>query len=205
MLAKEAEFVAIDFESTGSVPGYEVQPWQIGLVFITGGAVVSDCRFTSLLHVGDRPFNPYAPGRHASLRDELAQAPRLTDLWQTLRNWLVGRPLVAHNTSTERKLLGEAFPLHSPGPWIDTLDLARAAYPQLASHALEDLVGRLGLMTRVAAICPNLGPHDALYDAVACGVLLEHVLSLPTWCTASVDDLVSCKPNRRSAEYGDDR
>jgi DNA polymerase-3 subunit epsilon len=191
MLAREAEFVIIDFESTGSVEGYPVEPWQIGLVFFAKGSLAAECRYTSLLRVGDRPFNPYAPGRHAVLRDELARAPGLGDLWPALRPWLTGRPLVAHNTSTERKFLGEAFPLHPLGPWVDTLDLARRAYPQLRSHKLEDLTDRLGLTARIAELCPDLAPHDALYDAVASGTLLEHILALPTWQHATLTDVTS--------------
>lgn len=189
MRAREAEFVIIDFESTGSVEGYAVEPWQIGLVFFARGALAPECRYTSLLRIGNRPFNPYAPGRHAVLREELAHAPALGHLWPTLRPWLTGRPLVAHNTSTERKFLGEAFPLHPLGPWIDTLDLARRAYPQLQSHKLEDLTDRLGLTARVAQHCPDLAPHDALYDAVASGILLEHILALPSWQHATLADI----------------
>jgi DNA polymerase-3 subunit epsilon len=191
MLARDAEFVIIDFESTGSVEGYAVEPWQIGLIFFARGRVVTDCRYTSLLHIGARPFNPYTPGRHAVLRAELAAAAGLHDQWPTLRPWLTGRPLVAHHAATERKFLGEAFPLHPFGPWLDTLALSRAAYPRLRSHKLEDLTERLGLTPRVRTLCPDLEPHDALYDAVACGMLLEHILALPSWRDAELEDVIS--------------
>lgn len=187
MLVRDAEFVLIDFESTGSVEGHEVEPWQIGLAFFSRGRLVPECRYSSLLRVGPRPFNPYAPGRHALLRDELAAAPRLGELWPLLRPWLTGRPLVAHHAATEQKFLGEAFPLHPLGPWVDTLTLSRAAYPHLRSHKLEDLTDRLGLGDRVRELCPDLEPHDALYDAMACGVFLEHLLALPSWREIELD------------------
>ena len=193
MLACQTQFAVLDFESTGTVEAFANEPWQIGMVFFEAGNVQANCTFSSLLRVGQRPFNPYAPGRHALVREELAAAPLLADLWPVLSSWLLGRPLVAHHAATEQKFLGEAFPLHHFGPWVDTLELARIAYPHSASHRLEDLVAALGLGPRVASCCPLLAPHDALYDAVACAALLEHLLDLPHWQGIGVDDLVAAR------------
>lgn len=195
--AIEAELVAIDFESTGSVAEYANEPWQIGLLFIAAGKPSAEVAFTSLLRVGERPFNPYAPGRHAALREDLAQAPSLLDLWPTLNRWLLGRPLVAHNAATEKKMLEEAFPLHQFGPWIDTLELARMAYPRAATHKLEDLIDLLGLYEDVATLCPGRAPHDALFDAAACAVLLAHILALPHWHGVTMDDVIQARSSKR--------
>lgn len=193
MLARQVQCVVVDFESTGSVAAYANEPWQIGLVVLDAGRVAVERSYSRLLRVGPRPFNPYAPGRHALLREELAAAPPLADLWPELSPWLLGRPLVAHHAATERKFLGEAFPLHAFGPWIDTLELARIAYPHQSSHRLEDLVPTLGLTPRVQSLCPHLEGHDALYDAVACAALLEHLLDLPHWQEVSIADLAAAR------------
>lgn len=187
-LAAEARFVALDFETTGSVRGYPVEPWQVGFVRVESGRVCGE-PFESLLRIGDRPFNPHAPGRHALLRDRLAWAPAPGEQWPLWASWLMGVPLVAHNAGTERTLLRRLAPLHRLGPWIDTLALARRAYPSLASKALEDVVAALGLSARVASLCPGRGAHDALYDAFACAVLLEHFLALPGWERVTVEAL----------------
>ncbi len=177
----------LDFETTGAVRGWPVEPWQVGMVRVRGGRVVSEERREHLLRVSEeRPFNPRAPGRHARLRHELAQAPDLGLLWPELAPWVAGVPLVAHNVGTERSVLERAAPLHRFGPWIDTLRLVRQAYPQLASAALEDVVAALQLQPRLAALLPGRAPHDALYDAVACALLLEHFLSLPGWESVTV-------------------
>jgi DNA polymerase III epsilon subunit-like protein len=200
-----ATLTAIDFETTGSVPGWPNEPWQIGLYEFTlpsspdgqtpsldgqtafgqrglgrgapaarGGAEDPPRLFSSLLRVApDRPFNRYAPGRHALLRHEIAAAPSLPELWEELAPRLRGRPLVAHNAGTERTILRAAAPLDRLGPWIATLSLARTILPGRTSYALEDLAPSLGLMPTVAALAPSLAPHDALYDAVACGELLR--------------------------------
>jgi DNA polymerase III epsilon subunit-like protein len=46
----------------------------------------------------------------------------------------------------------------------------------------------------VETLCPGRAAHDALYDAVACAVLLEHLLHLPAWTQCSLDTLVHMKP-----------
>lgn len=193
MLACDVQFVVVDFECTGSVEGYPDQPWQLGLAVVARGTVAPERRFSTLLQVGKRPFNPYAPGRHALVRELLSAAPRLAELWPVLGSWLLGCPLVAHHAATEQKFLGETFPLHRFGPWVDTLELVRIAYPDQSTHRLEDVVPALGLEPRVAALCPGLAPHDAQYDAVACATVLEHLLALPHWQGVTVDDLVAAR------------
>ena len=180
--------VAVDFETTGSVPGYPNEPWQIGLAPIRAGAIGNDL-FDSLLNIGDRPFNKFAPGRHAQLRGRLAVAPTLHDLWSDVASRLAGAVLVAHNIGTERSILSAAAPLHVFGPWIDTLVLARAAWPNLETYALEDLTIRFGLGEAVSRLCPRRAPHDALYDAVACAFLLVHLLRQPGWDDLSAVEL----------------
>ena len=192
MLAREAELTVIDFETTGSVRGYTNEPWQIGMVRFSGGRVVLDAQFASLLRVGERPFNPHAPGRHSELRGEIAAAPTLADLWPELSGWLLGRALVAHNVGTERTVFAKAAPLHRLGPWVDTLRLTRMAYPSIENHRLGTVVATLGLEQRVDELAPGLSAHDALYDALASGILLEHLLALPTWQHVTLDALCDC-------------
>ena len=188
-LACHARFSVIDFETTGSVAGYRIEPWQVGVVSVEEGIVRDETCYESLFRIGDRPFNVRAPGRHARIRDQLALAPTpsevLPDLVQRLRNVAV----VAHNIGTERNQLRAMAPLHTFGPWIDTLKLTRNAYPALESKSLEDVIDALGLRMRVEALCPGREAHDALYDAVACAVLLEYFLALPGWERVTVEAL----------------
>ena len=186
-------FAAIDFETTGSVPGFPNEPWQVGVLAVPAAAEEPPAAFDSLLRIDPaRPFNRYAPGRHAKLREELAAAPPLPSLWPRLAPLLAG-PVVAHNAGTERSLLQASAPLHVPGPWIDTLALARRAWPAAPSHALEDLVPALGLLPRLQALLPGREPHDALYDAVACALLLLHLLDQPGWGSLSPAELAAVR------------
>jgi DNA polymerase III subunit epsilon len=188
-LACHTRFSVIDFETTGSVAGYRIEPWQVGVVSVEQGVVRRETQYESLFRIGDRPFNVRAPGRHVLIRDQLAVAPLPSEVLPELVQRLSGVPVVAHNIGTERSQLRSMAPLHKFGPWIDTLKLTRNAYPLLESKALEEVIAVLGLCGRVNAICSERTAHDALYDAVACAVLLEHFLSLPGWERVTVEAL----------------
>lgn len=190
--AIDADITVLDYETTGSVNGWAVEPWQLGMVTLKRGRVDPDSLFDSYFKVDSaRPFNPHAPGRHAQLRNELAAAPTPRELWPRIRSRLTGGPLCAHNTATEKKFLLEMAPMHRFGPWIDTLRIARKVWPDLASYALEDLIRVLGLSDSVQVFCAGRAPHDALYDAVASAVLLAHLLQQPGWERVGIGELTS--------------
>jgi len=173
------KITCIDFETTGAVPGYPNEPWQLGMVDVVDGRVDASTKWDSLFKVGDRPFSPRAVGRYAEMREELAAASAPFELWPSLARRLVGVPLAAHNAGTERTVLTKLAPLTRFGPWVDTLKLGRKLYPGIPSHKLGDFIAYLQLQPRVDELCPGRTWHDALYDACAGAVLLEHFLSLP--------------------------
>ena len=195
--ARGLRITALDFEGTGPVSGWPDEPWQIGLVDLQDGQIVARSAYESLLKVGDRPFNPHAPGRHSQIRDALRQAPALNSLWPVLAPRLEGVVLAAHNAATETRYLSCAFPLHPPVIALDTLKLARVLYPTLGSYKLDDILDRLQLNARVQSLAPGRSPHDALYDAIGCAALLEHLFTLPGWGTAPLDTLIQAQSRRR--------
>ena len=189
-LAREAMIVAIDFESTGSVPGYPDEPWQLGLAVLRQGEIApAESREWLLKVSAERPFNPNAPGSWRAVRDRLSDASTLPDLWPHLKDRLAGYPLIAHNAATEKKFLRQAWPLHRPGPWIDTLTLVRLALPGLTDYRLEQVVRAAGLEDLVRQLAPGRAPHDALYDAVACAAILSYLLKQPGWERVTVEEL----------------
>lgn len=191
MRARDTIITVIDFECTGAVKGYPDEPWQIGLVTMAGGRVAPDSMYVSYLRVGERPFNPYAPGRHAEHRDDIAAAPTLRELWPELNARLSGVPLAAHNAATEKKILHHAAPLHRFGPWIDTLSLARRYLPDRDEYSLEAVVTQSDCGAAIRELAPGRAPHDALYDAAACACFLEKLLNQPGWENVSVEALVN--------------
>ncbi len=188
----DIEITVLDYESTGALHGYPNEPWQIGMVSLKKRKVDPDSMFESLLQVDiNRPFNPHAPGRHDTLRDRISEAPTPKELWLQVRHRLTDYPLCAHNVATEKKFTRAMAPLHRFGLWIDTLRIARKVWPGCPSYALEDLIGTLGLKQRVENLCPARQSHDALYDAVASAMLLEHLLEQPGWGGVTIRELAS--------------
>lgn len=197
MLAKDAHWVAVDFESTGSVAGYPEEPWQIGVVPVEQGQVKIGRAYESYIRVAaDRPFSPFAPGSWRRVREKLAEAPSLPDLLPSLRSRIFECPLVAHNASTEKKYFRKAWPLHRPGPWIDTLKLVRLVYPGLGDYSLEAMIAHFQLEDEVRCHVPGREAHDALYDAAACAILLCHMLRQPAWESVTIEHLVRAAPRR---------
>ena len=182
----------LDYETTGSVRGFPTEPWQIGMVTLNEGRIDAASLYESWLKIDpERPFNPHAPGRHAQLRDVLAEAPAPQELWPVVMPRLTQFPLCAHNVGTEKKFTRAMAPMHQFGVWIDTLRIARKAWPGCASYALEDLIVMLDLKPDVDALCGDKEAHDALYDAVASAKLLEYLLAQPGWGDLTVGELAS--------------
>jgi len=105
---------------------------------------------------------------------------------------MAGAPIAGHNVATERKFLSRAFPLLGASVcWLDTLRCFRKAMPGLASYKLEALLEALNLTGRVREIVPEGMPHDALYDATAAALLLEHLLADARWGALELEHLAS--------------
>ncbi len=172
--ATHCRFAAIDFESAGALPGCPDSPVQIGMATLEDNSIDPKFFFRSYLDPG-RPVVWTAQKTHGISDTEVAGAPRLQDVWPRIRQTLGGRVVVAHGAPTEKRIL-RAFPGHGFGPWVDTLRLARAIAPNLPSHALEDVVAATGTEPRLRSLCPGLTWHDALFDAVACLVIIEFTL-----------------------------
>jgi DNA polymerase-3 subunit epsilon len=133
-----------------------------------------DNAFVSYLAT-DQPVQWSARKVHGIGPEQLAGAPALLSLWPELKQRLSGAVVVAHGKGTEKRFL-RTFPGHGFGPWIDTLLLARAAWPELPDHSLGALCESHGLKERITTLVPGKSWHDALFDAVGSLVLLEHMI-----------------------------
>jgi DNA polymerase-3 subunit epsilon len=192
MRVKDATFTAIDFESAGARPGGTDVPVQIGFATMTGTEIDEGSLFTSYLR-SDQPITWGARKVHGIRDEDIVDAPAFNDLWPRVRDALGSRVVVAHGSGTEKRFL-RAFPFHGFDPWVDTLKVAHAAFPDAESHSLESLIDMLGLNAAVDAHCPDAQWHDALYDSVASLVLLRETVRLCELEERDVEELVD--PNR---------
>ena len=172
-LIRHCRFTAIDFESAGAARGMTDSPVQVGLACWSLDAGYGDA-FVSYLCT-DQPVQWSARKVHGIGPEHLADAPSLLSLWPELKRRLAGAVVVAHGKGTEKRFL-RTFPGHGFGPWIDTLLLARAAWPDAGDHSLGALCESRGLTAAVQAMVPGKSWHDALFDAAASLVLLDHLI-----------------------------
>ncbi len=171
-LVRQCRFTAIDFESAGTVRGGTDSPVQIGMASWSQDAGHHG-NFVSYLFT-DQPIQWSARKVHGIGPAQLADAPPLLGLWPELKKRLQGAVVVAHGKGTEKRFL-RAFPGHGFGPWVDTLLLARAAWPALPDHSLGALCEGHGLTAEIQALVPGKSWHDALFDSVASLVLLARL------------------------------
>ncbi len=172
-MISEHTFAAIDFESAGAARGKTDVPVQIGMAMwsIEKG---HHNPFVSFIRA-DRPITWAAQKVHGITSEDLADAPAFMTLWPKIKSTMGGNITIAHGHGTEKRYL-RAFPAHGFGPWVDTLQLARAAWPALPSHALGKVCQHFNLTDKVTQLVPEKTWHDALYDAAASLVLLEHLI-----------------------------
>jgi DNA polymerase III epsilon subunit family exonuclease len=135
---------------------------EIGAVRIKGGAVVD--RFSTLVKPSRGIVGKQVHGISAS---DVAGAPSPAEAARQLMTWAGDDLLVGHNIGFDiaflQAALGDGTRIE-PGRYLDTLTLARAAYPDLGVYKLPDLVEFLEL-----AVSPD---HRALADAEATAALV---------------------------------
>ena len=186
-LIRHCRFTAIDFESAGAARGKTDTPVQVGLASWSADSG-HDSAFVSYLRT-DQPIQWAARKVHGIGPEHLADAPALLMLWPELKKRLAGAVVVAHGKGTEKRFL-RAFPGHGFGPWIDTLLLARAAWPDLPDHSLGRLCDTHGLTNAIRSLVPEKSWHDALFDAVASLALLAFLIESHALAESSMESLL---------------
>jgi DNA polymerase-3 subunit epsilon len=196
MVVREASFAAIDFESAGVTRGSTDAPVQIGLAVMetdTSSAedqmcLRQDFSFRSFLQT-DQPIVWSAQKVHGISSADLVGAPTLTSLWPRLNQTLRHRVVVAHGAGTEKRFLRN-FPLHGFKPWVDTLKVAQAAFPDQRDFSLESLSLLTAVTEETRLACPGLKFHDALFDATATLLVLREIIRAAALGRVPLDALI---------------
>lgn len=171
---RDAHFSGIDFESAGASRGRTDVAVQIGLACWSSTEGYRDL-FVSYL-ASEAPITWSARKVHGICDEDLINAPTLLELWPTVKRYLGQAVVVAHGKGTEKRFL-RSFPGHGFGPWVDTLLLARAAWPELGDHSLSAICDHRRLSERIASMVECKKWHDALFDTVASLVVLEDIVN----------------------------
>jgi DNA polymerase-3 subunit epsilon len=152
------DFTAIDFETANE---RRASACAVGVVRVRGGQITET--YQSLL----RPLELRVEWRnfevHGIAEERLRDAPTMADVWAELHPYLHGQLVVAHNSAFDVSVLEHTLRDHALAiPTFHSMcsvKLAKAAWPELERHRLNDLARHFRL---------ELNHHDALSDAVAC-------------------------------------
>jgi DNA polymerase-3 subunit epsilon len=160
------DFVAVDFETANSFRG---SPCAIGLVKVKGGQIVDE--HSSFIRPpdanGPEDFDDFNIAIHGIKWTDVANAPRLADVWAANAVFFDNLPLVAHNSAFDMSVIRETFALEEYA-WPEfkyacSLVLARR-FLTLPSFSLPFVALDLGVETG--------RHHDALDDARTCASII---------------------------------
>lgn len=190
MSFSNAPIHVIDFE--GSLQSGIV---EYGIATISNGVIEST--HTRLCRpYGTIPYRETAC--HGIYEDELTRLLPIDTDWNLFSSLRGSGPFAAHNAFTEHQLLKAVWPYTAStqnfsdgqpsvtwGPWIDTLRLYENLYQKLPSYKLESLIETFQLQENLDALskihCPEKRRqyHSALYDAIACALLICRLINMP--------------------------
>lgn len=186
-LIKDIVFTAIDFESAGTASGKTDAPIQVATCQWSLEKGIASLWMSYIWT--DSAITWTAQRIHGISKNDLKDAPKLPLLWPQLNQELSGNIVVAHGHGTEKRFL-RALPNHGFGPWLDTIQLTKNAYPQLASYSLGDICDTLDLTASIKELVIGKSWHDALFDSVASLKILEHIITTFDLSERSIDDIL---------------
>ncbi len=172
------DFVVVDVETACSNVS---SICQIGIVGFRAGTVAFE--YETLVDPLDR-FTSFNIGIHGITSDHVVGAPTFGAIHAAVDEYLGGRITVAHSYFDKGALCAACRVHDRPvieTTWLDSVRVAKRAWPDLPSHRLNVLSRFLGLRHR---------HHDALSDARAAGMVIvraiEHTgIDLAGWLAPS--------------------
>jgi DNA polymerase-3 subunit epsilon len=177
--AGELDFVVIDVETACSRVS---SICQIGIVGFRAGEVAFE--YETLLDPRDH-FSSFNTRIHGIAADHVAGKPCFADVHEVVDGHLAGRTTVAHSYF-DKGALAAACRVHDrkmvETTWLDSVRVAKRAWPELPSHKLNVVSKHLGIPLR---------HHDALSDARAAGMIvvkaIDHTgIPLAGWLAPTV-------------------
>jgi DNA polymerase-3 subunit epsilon len=181
------DFVVIDVETACS---HVSSICQIGIVGFRDGAIAFE--YETLLDPRDH-FSSFNTRIHGIAAEHVVGQPCFGDVHGVVHSHLAGRTTVAHSYF-DKGALAAACRVHGreviETTWLDSVRVAKRAWPDLASHKLNVVARHLGI---------PLKHHDALSDARAAGMIvvraIEHSgITLAEWVAPATRQQVGPAP-----------
>lgn len=159
-------FTAIDFETATSK---YTSICSIGICVVENDEIVE--RKGMLIRPRSLEFNDYNIKIHGITPAMVENAPTFDELWDTIRPYIDGKIVVAHNSMFDVSALCatlEDYGIEFPSfRYLCTVKLSQKAYPEFPSHKLNCLCDELGI---------TFSHHQAYDDAYACAEVLRSIM-----------------------------
>lgn len=158
------DFVVVDVETACSRVS---SICQVGIVGFKDGVEMFE--YETLVDPLDR-FSSFNTRIHGITGDHVLGAPTFSDIHAAIDGHLAGRITVAHSFF-DKGALGAACAIHErrviETTWLDSVRVAKRAWPELSSHRPNILTKFLGVRHK---------HHDALSDARAAGMVIVRAI-----------------------------
>ena len=190
------DYVVLDFETTGLSP-WEDEIIEVGMVRYVDGQ--EDAVYETYVN----PLEPIPPRitKLTGISDEdVADAPTMKTVIHDIWEFIGDLPVVAHNAPFDVGFLSanyECRQIYRHIRYIDTLALARKAFPELPNHKLETLIRALGLA--------EAQTHRALDDVYCTQKLLMRCIDRLDQPKAAAAEPVQVPPLPTASEVDRDR
>lgn len=180
-------FTAIDFETANEK---RTSPCSIGLASYRDGQLVDKAYF--LIRPHEMRFMPINIGIHGIRPSMVKDMPEFPEIWDKIKCFFDCGLIAAHNASFDISVLRRTAELYGidlpPFDYICTVRLAKSFYPGLPDAKLNTVNDYLGY---------SFTHHDALYDALACGNILNSICSeLHSQDITTISSLTGVYPGR---------
>lgn len=154
--------IAVDVETTGLSPAYGARVIEVAAVKITATGELMET-FSTLINPGVRIPQPVT-NVHGITNAMLHGQPTPPQAWQQFADFIEHHTLIAHNAPFDMRFIRHEYQLLKI-PFTNychcTLKLSRQKYPELGSHALENLARHV-----LGTLPPKTKLHRALSDAM---------------------------------------
>jgi DNA polymerase-3 subunit epsilon len=168
----ELSYTVFDLETTGLNPAAGDEIIQVGAVRVVNGRILNQESFDQLVDPR-RSIPSLGIQIHGITPDQVRGQPTIDEVLPAFHAYARDSVLVAHNAAFDMRCLTikqDALGLKFDQPVLDTLLLASLAQPQQASHSLDALAERFGLVIE--------GRHTGLGDARVTAELLIRLIPL---------------------------
>lgn len=162
------DFIAIDLETTGTLP-YVDRIVELAALRFSGNQVVD--HFQTLIHPGIE-ISAEISKINGITNEMVKTQPPIQDVLESFSKFCGASIMVAHNASFDFQFLRSAIEKHKSvaplGPVLDTYSLAKKVMPGMNNYKLSTLVQYLKI--------DHAHLHRAWQDAKCCGHLFYHIM-----------------------------